>query len=109
MSISTLAILLPKTSLEDIIGAIYDKYGETELEELGKDKWYLHFEADDDYRTLYISFDNSCKEDYNIEGVYCNISYWGNAIEIQKYLCECFGGYFKENDWNKDFEYIGKK
>lgn len=98
MGVDTKAILRKGVTIEQIEKAISDKYTEVEVRATMPDFMYVTFKDGADQRQLAVSFTNSCERDDNISGVWISLGWWGNSVEILRYLCETFGGYLDEND-----------
>lgn len=97
MGVDTIAILTKGVSIEQLVKAIEEKYGNVEV--IGRDNAASFVFLDGlDKRVLFVSFTNSCERDNGIAGVWCSLGCWGNSVCIMRYLCETFGGYLDEND-----------
>lgn len=99
MSVDTKAIIAKGTTIQSIAETLEHKYKNVKIQSTSMDYFFAILFADgDDQRTLYVSFSNSCEQDYGIPGVWLSLGYWGNSVKIMTYLCETFGGYIDEND-----------
>lgn len=98
MGVDTKVILTKGTTIINIADALKLKYSNVEIFANKNDFMYIVFTDNTDIRTMYVSFSNYCLNDYGIAGVWVSLGYWGNSIDIMKYLCETFGGYLDEND-----------
>jgi hypothetical protein len=103
MSVDTRAILRKGVTIEQIEKAISEKYTEVKVHTLAApDFMLIQFMDGADHRQLSVSFANSCERDYGIAGVWVSLGMWGNSVEILTYLCETFGGYLDENDYDDE-------
>lgn len=98
MGVYTKAIIRKGTTIEQIESVMSAKYKDVEVRSTRPDFMYIDFMDGKDSRSLAVSFTNSCEEENGISGVGLSFGYWGNSVEILKYLCETFGGYIDEND-----------
>ena len=98
MSERTVAILRKGTTIVNIIDAMKAKYTNVDTFSSFEDFFKVTFNDGQEKRIMSVSLSDSCYHDYGISGTWVSLGYIGNSIEIIKYLCETFGGYFKEND-----------
>jgi hypothetical protein len=98
MVVDTKAIIRKGTTIEQIESAISAKYKDVTVYVNTQDLMCMSFVDGEDSRTMSVSFTNSCQRDDGIAGVCLSLGFWGNSVEIMKYLCETFGGYIDEND-----------
>jgi hypothetical protein len=103
MGRDTKAVLTKGTTIEDIVTVLKQKYTFVEVNSSRSSFFRVFFMDWADHRQLFVSFDSeSVRHDTGIDGVYLNLSLWGNAVEILRGLCETFGGYLKEDDSNDE-------
>lgn len=105
MGTDTKGIISKTTTIDDIHKALADKYGEVKHYS-ATPPFKIHkltFKDGNDDRILTISYHfDSTIRDNAINGVWLSLGFWGNSIEIIKYLCEKFGGFIDENDCDSE-------
>lgn len=95
MSNNIRIIIKKGTTIEQIYSTLLNSYPDAYI-----DSGWICFTDGTDKRFLSISFDSTV---YNIDGVYCSLSDYGNAYKILRSLCEVFGGYLSENEDGGEF------
>jgi len=99
MGVDTKAIIRKDVTVEQIEKAIVDKYPSVvSVQSSTKGFYWINFHDGDEQRSIFISYSDSCLNDYGIDGVWLSIGCYGKSVEIMKHLCETFGGYLDEND-----------
>lgn len=107
MAECTVAILRKGTTIVNIVDAMKAKYTNVDTSSSFEDFFKVTFNDGQEKRSMSVSLSDSCYHDYGISGTWISLGNYGNSVEIIKYLCETFGGYFKENDCGiPDFEPI---
>ena len=103
MGACTIAIIRKGVTIQQIEKAISEKYTEVKVSPSSVDVMFISFKDDENRKMmLYVSFNNSCSRDYNINGIYLSLAKLQNSVKILKYMCETFGGYLKENDCDEN-------
>jgi hypothetical protein len=99
MGVDTKAILAASATVEKIKEALEKRYSNVEVHNTSFSHFFnIYFKDGLDERRLSISTDINPDEHGGIDGVWVNLSYWGNSVQIIEYLCSVFGGYIDRKD-----------
>ncbi len=99
----TQAIIRKGTTIEQVVEVLNSKYSVVSVAAPTPTIMFISIKDREDLRVIAVSFSNHCQKEYGIEGVYLDINYWGNSVEILKYLCGIFGGYINEDSTDVNF------
>jgi len=98
MGVDTKAIIRKGVTVTEFEQALKAKYENVIVDAADNVMFRFFFNDGNDQRTLWTSYSGSCLRENGIDGIWCSLGMWGNAVQIMRYLCETFGGYLDEND-----------